>query len=174
MEDQAKELVQFLSHTRVDVRRSAVDAILGMTGSDEARELLRGTPVVKKLAGLIGDIDVRPRAALRPQHTNTAPDAPIPPVSAQFVAKPAVSALINLCGSRAMLDDIVAAGIAGRVMENLVVRCFPARDGSRARRGADAGAGGRRRNAETSLPTCRSCCWPTSPWQRRVPSRCCS
>lgn len=142
MEDQAKELVQFLSHSRVDVRRSAVDAILGMTGSDEARELLRGTPVVKKLAGLIGDIDVRPRAARGPGREAMSLTLPFAAGTAQFIAKPAVSALINLCGSRAMLDDIVAAGIAGRVMENLVVRFRPAREGRRDGRGADtAGCG---------------------------------
>lgn len=93
MEDQVLELVSFLKDDKSVVRKGAVDAVLGLSASDEGRALLNGTKVVDGLKRLLGD-----RAD---------------------IAESAVSALVNLSVEPALLEAILSSKIVAGLMDGL-------------------------------------------------------
>ena len=75
------------------MRKGAVDAVLGLTASDDGRALLRGTKVVDGLRRLLGD--------------------------RSDIAQAAVSALVNLSADSEAMEAIIKAGMISGLMEGL-------------------------------------------------------
>lgn len=77
----------------LQVRKGAVEAVLGLTASPDGRELLKGTQVAAQLRRLVGDLSV--------------------------ISSSAIKAMINLSADAAMLEQLLKQGMVSALMESL-------------------------------------------------------
>jgi Domain of unknown function (DUF383)/Domain of unknown function (DUF384) len=87
------ELISFLQDRRANIRSGAVEAILGLSASDDGRDLLLDTDVAEKLRRLIG--------------------------SEQLISSNVVKIFINLTAEQRLLDRILKQGIVSLLMDQL-------------------------------------------------------
>jgi hypothetical protein len=77
----------------VQVRKGAVEAVMGLTASEDGRALLRTTKIATQLRRLIGDMP--------------------------SVSRMAITAMINISADAEMMDQLLKQGMVGSLMESL-------------------------------------------------------
>jgi len=93
VESQLDEIVSFLDNT-LEVRKLALDHVLGFTATDEGRKSLKTTDIVKHLCKLIHDKD-------------------------KEISQNTLKCLVNLSSETEILDDLVERNIFPKLVDNV-------------------------------------------------------